>query len=68
MDTPDLGRHRKSGLITTYRMESGDIGALTEALGGGGDSGGTCGLDWEDSPGPKILARLGGGGLSTRRV
>ena len=61
-------RQGKSGIITTDRMEPGDIGALVEAPGGGGDYGGTYGWDWEDSPGPKVLARLGKGGLSTGSV
>ena len=49
-------------------MELGNIGELTEAPGGGGDYGGTYGWDWEDSLGPKVLARLGRGGLSIGSV
>ena len=46
-------------------MEQGDIRALAGALRGGGDGGGSCGWDWEDSLGSEVLARLGGSGLST---
>ena len=62
---PSIGAQGKSGLITIDRMEPGDIGALAEAPGGGEDYGGTCGWDWEDSPGLEVLAHLGRGGLST---
>ena len=62
---PSIRTQGKSGLITIDRMESGDIGALAEAPGGGGDCGGTYGWDWEDSPGLEVLAHLGRGGLST---
>ena len=40
---------------------------LTEAPGSGGDDGGTCSCDCEDSPWPEVLVRLGGGGLRTSR-
>ena len=62
---PSIGAQGKSGLITADRTESGYIGALAEAPGGGGDRGGTCGWGWEDSLGQEVLACLGGGGLST---
>ena len=65
---PSIGAQLKSGLIITKRMESGDNGMLGEAPGGGGDYGGTCGWDCEDSMRPEVLARLGGSGLSTGRV
>ena len=64
---PFIGAQGKSGLITIERIESSDSGMLVEAPRGGGDYGGTCGCDCEDSPGPKVLARLGGGGLCTGR-
>ena len=56
---PSIGSEGKTGLITAEKMEPGDIGALTEAPRGGGDCGGSYGWDWEDSPRPKALARLG---------
>ena len=62
---PSIGAQGKSGLITVDRMEPGDIGVLAEAPRGGVDYEGTCGWDWEDCPGLEVLARLGGGGLST---
>ena len=65
---PSIGAQEKSGLITVDIMELSDIGAPAEALGGRGDCGVTCGWDWEDSPGPEVLPRLGGGSLSTGRV
>ena len=49
-------------------MEPSDIEVLVEAPRGGGDCGGTCGWNWEDSPGLEVLACLGGGDLSTGRV
>ena len=60
---PSIGAQGKSGLITAERIESNDSGMLAEALGGGGDCGGTYGWDCEDSPGLEVLARLGEGGL-----
>ena len=65
---PFIGAQRKSGLITADIMEPGDIRALAKAPGGEGDCEGTCGLNWEDSLGPEVLARLGGGGLSMGHV
>ena len=62
---PSIGAQGKSGLITTDRMESGDIGVLAEAPEGGEECGSTCGWDWEDSPGLEVWAHLGRGGLST---
>ena len=46
-------------------IEPSDIGPLAEAPRGGGDKGGSYGWEWEDSPGPEVLAHFGGGGLST---
>ena len=62
---PSIGAKGKSGLITAYRMEPGDIRSLPKALRGGEEYGGTYGWDWEDSPTLEVLACLGGGGLST---
>ena len=58
----------KSGLITANRMEPGDIGVLVEAPRGGGDCGGICDWNWEDSPGLEVLVYLRGGELSTGLV
>ena len=52
-------------LIIVERIELCDNGMMVEALRGGGDCGGTCGCDCEDSLGPEVLAHLGGGGLRT---
>ena len=49
------------------RIEPCDSGMLAKALGGGGHCGGICDYDCEDSSGPEVLARLGGGGLRTSR-
>ena len=65
---PSIGAEGKSDLITTDRMEPGDIGAQVEALIGEEDYGGSYGWEWEDSPRPKVLAYIGGGGLSTYHV
>ena len=51
--------------MTIEMIEPGDNGMLAEAPGGGGDYGGTCGFDCEDSLRPEVLASLGGGGLRT---
>ena len=53
--------------MTTKRIKPGDSGMLAKAPEGGGDYGGTCGCDYEDSSGPKFLTCLGGGGLHTGR-
>ena len=65
---PSIGAQGKMGLIIAKRMEPGDSGVLAEAPRGGGDCGGTYGWDWEDSPRLEVLARLGGGGMSTGHV
>ena len=49
---PSIGAQGKSGLTTIDKMELDDSGVLVEAPRGGGDCGGTCGWDWEDSPMP----------------
>ena len=64
---PSIEAQGKSGLIIVERIESDDSGKLAEAPGGGGDYGGTCGWDCEDSLGLEVLACLGGGGLRTGR-
>ena len=56
------------GLITVERIEERDSGMLAKAPGSGGDYGGTYGWDSGDSPRPEVLARLGGGDLSTGHV
>ena len=60
---PSIGAQGKRGLITTERIESGDNGMLAKAPEGGGDCGGTCGRDCEDSSGLEVLTFLGRGGL-----
>ena len=65
---PSIGSEGKTGLITADKMESSDIGVIVEAPKGGGDCGGSCSWDWEDFSRPEVLARLGGGGLSTGHV
>ena len=64
---PAMGAQGNSGLLIAEMIEPGDSGMLVKAPEGDGDFGGTRDCDCEDSPRPKVLACLGGGGLCTGR-
>ena len=62
-----MGTQGNSGLLIVEMIEPGNSGILAEAPRGGGDGGGTCSCDCENSLEPEVLARLGGGGLRIGR-